>query len=334
MADSSKNATTRSSATVETPRSFSHVFDIELTPATLALATPGEAIKSSSFGCKEYGTWFVKVYLGGDNESSKEHVSIFLMLKEGGSCFPAPAGGGADDVSFSLSACSRKRVSCSLKNITVLSGEGWIKFASHETVSSWLRQHGNRMEVKATIQPIGRLIVTSKQTVAPGGVCLSTPAPVMTGQLRALLSSGKHADCMLVCAGGEHLQAHRVLLSLRSPVFAALFFSSSSDPAGAGGSGGGALFAAPDLSAVPVPEEIEPSVMRKLLEHLYTDEEVDFSDADEARSPQHHHTTMLKTIRCRLAPRRQIDRARAAHVLQHFPTLVGPQQQPAASRPI
>lgn len=274
MADST--GATRSSATIKAPLSFSHIFDINLTPDVLAVAKPkADVIYSSPFGHGEYGTFQVAVYIGGLTEEAQGHISIFLMLEKGGSSLPVAAGGGAE-ASFTLSTCGITDSAKARIFTKVRSKYGWTRFASHEEVASWLRgKHENRIEVKATIQPIGKLIIT--ETTAAPDLRLSTPPPVLSGKLRALLSSGERADCTLVCGGaGERLQAHTFILSLRSPVFAAQL--SCSDPAGGGG-----LLAALDLSAVPVPEDIEPPVMRRLLEHLYTDEEVEFSDANEAR---------------------------------------------------
>jgi speckle-type POZ protein len=74
--------------------------------------------------------------------------------------------------------------------------------------------------------------------------------------LGALLASGEDADVTLVCRD-ERLAAHRLVLRMRSPVFAAQL---SEGPLQA------------DASAVPVPPDITPHTLKRLLQFLYTDE--------------------------------------------------------------
>ncbi len=81
----------------------------------------------------------------------------------------------------------------------------------------------------------------------------------------ALLESGEHTDVTLVC-GEERLAAHALVLRARSPVFAAQLAD-------------GPLRA--DADAVPVPPEITPHTLRRLLHFLYTDE-LEPESAEEA----------------------------------------------------
>jgi speckle-type POZ protein len=85
---------------------------------------------------------------------------------------------------------------------------------------------------------------------------IDVPAPNPTAGWGALLASGKDADVTLLC-GGERIAAHRLVLCMRSPVFAAQLDA-------------GPLQA--DAAAVPVPPEITPHTLHRLLEFIYTDE--------------------------------------------------------------
>jgi hypothetical protein len=85
---------------------------------------------------------------------------------------------------------------------------------------------------------------------------IAVPAPSLSAGWGALLASGKDADVTLLCSS-ERLSAHRLVLCTRSPVFAAQL---SEGPLQA------------DASAVPVPPDITPHTLRRLLHFLYTDE--------------------------------------------------------------
>ena len=87
---------------------------------------------------------------------------------------------------------------------------------------------------------------------------ITVPPPSVTRELRALLDSGAGTDVALAC-GGQSVPAHSFVLRMRSPVFRAQLAPDSP-------------LVAADLSAVPVPEEITPATLRRLLEFIYSDE--------------------------------------------------------------
>jgi speckle-type POZ protein len=105
-------------------------------------------------------------------------------------------------------------------------------------------------------------VLTVRCTLGKGGkeerTSPSTPVPASTlaADLAAALQSGTRADVTLLC-GDERVAAHALVLCARSPVFAAQLNE-------------GPLQA--DASAVPVPPEITPHTLRRLLDFLYTDE--------------------------------------------------------------
>ena len=78
-----------------------------------------------------------------------------------------------------------------------------------------------------------------------------------------LLASGGGADVTLACADGELVEAHALVLSVRSPVFAALLDTGAPWASGA--------HEAP-RQPVPVPPEVTSHTLRRLLHFLYTDE--------------------------------------------------------------
>ncbi len=104
-------------------------------------------------------------------------------------------------------------------------------------------------------------VMTVTVTLRLGGAAalanpVSLPAPALGAHFGALLESGENTDVTLVC-GGELIEAHALVLAARSPVFAAQFAK-------------GPLRV--DAAAVPVPPEITPQTLRRLLHFLYTDE--------------------------------------------------------------
>jgi hypothetical protein len=114
------------------------------------------------------------------------------------------------------------------------------------TITATVRQSGDAARVVSEVHVAG-----VPATPPPGAQLLS--------ELAALHRSGRGADVTLMCGTGgndaEELQAHSWLLSLRSPVFAAQL---SGPLAG-------------DASQLRVPDDIQPGVMRSLLEFIYTD---------------------------------------------------------------
>ncbi len=135
--------------------------------------------------------------------------------------------------------------------------------------------------------PGGVMTVTATMHL-DGAAALANPAPplpqpALGAHFGALLVSGKGADVTLVC-GGERLEAHALVLSARSPVFAAQLED-------------GPLRA--DAAAVPVPPEITPQTLRRLLHFLYTDE-LDPASPEEAthllNAADHYNVSRLFAI--------------------------------------
>lgn len=171
---------------------------------------------------------------------------------------------------------------------------GWAKALPHTEALKWLEEHNNDLPVTVTVRPQLRHAVERplcQPMEAPG---VSVPLPSLGKELGSLLASGRGADVTLLCHG-ESVPAHRLLLSLRSPVFAALLDDESP-------------LRCRDLSAVPVPDEVQPEALRALCEFLYTDEEPELSTSEEARarwfprSPWRSRDTMLRKAERHPAP--------------------------------
>ena len=107
--------------------------------------------------------------------------------------------------------------------------------------------------------------------VAASGSSSSTPPSDLALNLGTLLDSAAGADVTL-CCGGESIAAHACILSARSAVFAAQLVKDSA--------------MALNRSAVPVPAEITPATLRRMLEYIYTDRLVPESVEEVRRRPR------------------------------------------------
>jgi hypothetical protein len=111
------------------------------------------------------------------------------------------------------------------------------------TITATLRRSGEARVVRSPVRAL------SSAPVPPADKSLMS-------QLAELRLSGRDADVTLQCSDGEVLAAHAWLLSLRSPVFAVQF--------------SGPL--ASESKTLTVPDDIQSSVMRRVLDYVYADE--------------------------------------------------------------
>lgn len=116
--------------------------------------------------------------------------------------------------------------------------------------------HDGVLTITATVRKSGN----ARQVVSPVRVLPASPTPppdkTLLSQLQELHRSGAGADVTLQCSDGELLPAHAWLLSLRSPVFAAQL--------------SGPL--AVKSRVLPVPDDIQSTIMRRVLHFIYADE--------------------------------------------------------------
>lgn len=99
---------------------------------------------------------------------------------------------------------------------------------------------------------------------------LTAPPSTLASELDALLVSGDGADVTL-CCGEERFSAHSFVLCLRSPVFRAQLRGPLAPETGGAS------------TAVPVPDFIQPPILRRLLHFIYADDTLEPSSAEEAQ---------------------------------------------------
>jgi len=197
-------------------------------------------------GCKKYPGW-IAVFLFLDTPDETKTVDFQIRVGKNATkyystrfstCDPQPEG--------TVRAC------------------GSELFISHGTLLRNFTYH-----VVDGVLAIAVTIFGVKQHFQLSGT-VAVPPSSLGSEYLAMLQSGKGADVTLVC-GGEKIKAHSLILSHRSPLFAALLDQSSP-------------MACVDLSAMPVLDSITPPTFRRLLEFMYTDE-LTPNSAEEARSP-------------------------------------------------
>lgn len=159
----------------------------------------------------------------------------------------------------------------------------------HEDVFAWLAARGGVLSIRARGVLRTGIGARAMAALPPPPPLLVALSPTLAGQLRALLSDGAAADCTLVYEDSDRpcFAAHSLLLSLRSPYFKAeLDPTTFKAPVAASILDASAAAAGRDnrsLRRVVVPVEIEPPVLQKVLEFIYTDE-VEFADVEEVRA--------------------------------------------------
>ena len=149
-------------------------------------------------------------------------------------------------------------------------GSNWgpVNFVPHSDIAAspykYLPRGVLTLTVTITLEDIREAAVPSPIS------SITVPPPSALSELRALLDSGAGTDVALAC-GGQSVPAHSLVLRMRSPVFRAQLAPDSP-------------LVAADPSAVPVPEEITPATLRRLLEFIYSDE-LEPASSEEAGSP-------------------------------------------------
>ena len=183
-------------------------------------------------------------------------MSVYLHLKS------TDAVVNAD---FTLQISSRdgapsggSKLFCTRKPAVEGSGQAWgiCSLLSHKLIAA-----GPDKFLPGGVLTITVIITLKDVRVAAGpsqSSSITVPPPSALSELRALLDSGAGTDVALAC-GGQSVPAHSFVLRMRSPVFRAQLAPDSP-------------LVAADLSAVPVPEEITPATLRRLLEFIYGDE--------------------------------------------------------------
>jgi speckle-type POZ protein len=231
-----------------------------VTPDFFTSAQPGYKLVSPPFVVRGV-SWCVWLCPNGCTKAQEGHVSLYLkLLSQNTTAAPAVSlTVGPHRHSF-----SSHKVFCSRSPRTEDAGHAWGpgQFLAHTELLPRFEEYapGGVMAIRVTLRELGSVHndACDSDAASPSAAAAAvrvTPHGLVPG-LAALLASGEGTDVTLLC-GDERLGAHALLLCVQSPVFAAQLRE-------------GPLQA--DASAVPVPPDITPHTLRRLLEFLYTDE--------------------------------------------------------------
>jgi speckle-type POZ protein len=271
-----------STTTLAPPSVHVHTWRVEgLTLASFTGAKVGHRLGSPPFQACGF-EWRLWLNPNGETEENKGSVGVFCELL---------TPDATVHISVRTSILGKPVVTddtqkqdCYSTCIPLPAGEDasvlWgLDVSSHAELAAELAKYvpGGVMTVTVTLRLGGSLSAAALANP------VSLPAPGLSAELGALLASSKGADVILVCSG-ERLEAHSILLCARSPVFAAQLED-------------GPMRA--DAAAVPVPPEITPQTLRRLLHFLYTDE-LEPESAEEAthllNASDHYHVARLFAI--------------------------------------
>ena len=253
MAATQTAGNSRSKTFVAPLDSGTHTWELEgLTSAHFAAAKAGNEIYSPEFDACGH-KWKLKACLNGTTGYA---VFVGLLLVSADAIVHADytlqiSGRDAGPLWFNSIFCTRQ---------PAVDGSGSTNrsnpLLSHSDIAASPNKYlpGGMMTITATITLKHIRVAADSSPLSS----ITVPPPSVMNELRALLDSGVGADVALAC-GGQSVPAHSLVLRMRSPVFRAQLAPDSP-------------LVAAVLSAVPVPEEITPATLRRLLEFIYSDE--------------------------------------------------------------
>merc|ERR1719379_2866737 len=170
--------------------------------------------------------WLMRVYPGGDSESSKDYVSIFLVRPQEERTPPAIRAQFLID----LRNPDKKIDSVTQPTREFKDGTDWgyKKIARRTDVISDGTLHDGTLHIHVVARVYGEPYhnVDAHQALAnPGGKCScgkctcgAARSPSVMSDLRSLLRTGDGAD-VTIRAGESKIPVHGLILSMRSPVF-------------------------------------------------------------------------------------------------------------------
>jgi speckle-type POZ protein len=222
-----------------------------LTKELFTAAAAGHALESPPFTAHGL-EWTLKMWTDGErSQDGMGHVSLYVrLLTQNVTAVPCVTLSVGVAPEFELQAGSVFST-CEPPPVGSFVAWGCGKLLSHNALLSAFDAHvpGGVLTMRCTLR-VGGLHHSANPAT------FDVPPPSLSAAWGALLASGEDADVTLMC-GDERVAAHRLVLCARSPVFAAQLRE-------------GPLRV--DAAAVPVPSNITPHTLTRLMEFIYTDE--------------------------------------------------------------
>jgi hypothetical protein len=217
----------------------------------------GDKLVSPPFSAHGF-EWTLQLYPNGFDAKHRQNVGLYVRLRtQNTTTTPTVTLRAGEEPEYQLIA-DTVFSTCEPRPEGSSPSRGAAKYLTHDELLEEFDAHvpGGVFTITAALRWPGFEARTNPTVAPPSG---------LAADLGALLASGKYADVTLLCSD-ERLPAHRLVLCTRSPVFAAQLDEGpmQADPA-----------------AVPVPPEITPHTLRRLLHFLYTDE-LELASPEEA----------------------------------------------------
>ena len=148
--------------------------------------------------------WTLDLYsfFPNSEKTDSEYIAAFVHY----------GGEGEVDAEFSIT-CGKVTAVGPLDRFTSGGGRGWPRFTKRKPLV------GKEIVFTALVKVRGAL------TTCPETLLTPLPAPTLAPQLKRLLNIGEGSDVLVKTSaeGSDPIAAHRLILAVRSPVFAAMF---------------------------------------------------------------------------------------------------------------
>ncbi|XP_073837566.1 TD and POZ domain-containing protein 5-like [Musca autumnalis] len=156
----------------------------------------------------------------------------------------------------------------------LLKGEKTSKTITEKCINNkieFMRIEGNilaennlaiKLKITESNIPVERVTITPKRKLKKDIENVAT----ITNDFAKILTSNEYSDITLVARDGSEFKAHKLILSVRSEVFAAMFRNN---------------FAESETNRIEI-EDMEGEVLREMLNHIYTDREIPREPRDMA----------------------------------------------------
>ncbi|XP_057318255.1 speckle-type POZ protein B-like [Microplitis mediator] len=218
-----------------------------------------------------------------DETKSSWHLHLRLLEEKGWVSLFLVQNDGKDKVRIKYSLFlldnknERKFIKTSYHHRDFNLGRGYLQFVEIEQL----------LDNKDDFLPNNALTVCVELTIYDNYESLTTEYPLQTPQrritddLKELYDSKSNSDVILV-VGNEKFNAHKIILSARSPVFSAMFTHKMKENRD---------------NEVAIPD-IEPEIVNKLLEFIYTDEinDLDMDAASLLDAADKYQLLKLKSL--------------------------------------
>jgi len=198
-----------------------HKWTVENFPVHMELCNVHDSLTSSVFGSNDGRYKFtLRLFPTGKDDECRGYVSLFLIIRE------CPEPRIRFRVNFFIETTEGPR-GCALNRNIVTINKGGIVTASKFFAMDFLKTRAQRflpndsLTVGCELSVFGETVNKDLKEEEVKD-CVILPESSLSLDMKQLLQSESHTDCELV-VDGKRFRAHKGILAVRSPVFAAMF---------------------------------------------------------------------------------------------------------------